>query len=790
MELIEGMEISSYLPPTEQPFWAAAYARAFQGEKVTEVRHFTPELSGHIVEFTFDPVFEGDAVVSVAVFGRNITKEWKSREQIQLQANVISQIGDAVIASDTAGIITYWNQAAEQVTGISSADAIGKYGPMVLGEEWIPSTPNEDIGAIIKEQGVWQGICQLKLTNFETRFFSMSIFSLRQDGTSTGWLYLLTEITERHRIAQELLRSESQYRLLFEDSPLPMWILDIETFQYLKVNRAACQLYGYSEEEFLKLFVYDLHPVESQEAFFEKYAKVIRGPNNEPSVSVTHVKKNGDRISVQVFHHAVQYEGRNARFAFIEDVTDQLKVNLELERVNERYHLASESVNICIFELNLATGAVERSRGFLRMLGFDPDTEPETGTFEWLMSRVHPDDIGMVRAHAAAVVKSLGNSELEYRVQHKDGHWVYLWDSAQIFTDESGKAARVLGIHRDISERVQMEQKLREMNERYKLASDAITTVIYDFDPVTMRSHRSPELKNLLGFDPELEPETASVEWWLSRVHPDDVGLVKDLIENTNPERMRYELECRMQHKDGHWIHVWDAGQIFRDEHGIAIRVIGSIRDITERAQMQQQLMQANERFQLASEAVSSLIYDLDLSTGFCERSSGLKQLLGFDPIEEPETGTIEWWRSRIHPDDLALANEAIADLCPDKKLYESEYRMRHKDGHWVYVWDRSMLSLNDRGKPYRMVGCTQDITVRRQMEIQLEEQRNHAMRAKEKAEEMTQLKSNFLANMSHEIRTPMTAILGFAEILKERIPDRALADHAATIESSANRLP
>ena len=213
--------------------------------------------------------------------------------------------------------------------------------------------------------------------------------------------------------------------------------------------------------------------------------------------------------------------------------------------------------------------------------------------------------------------------------------------------------------------------------------------------------------------------------------------------------------------------------------------------DITTRDDAERKLRAANERFRLAADAISSVVYELDRASGRFTATSSFKTLTGFDHEQTPEILRQEWWYGRIHPEDVERVRTHIAsaDADPTRDRYEVEYRFRHASGQYLYVWHRGVLIKDTHGTTVRVVGSVQDISERKQMEAVLLEERNTALIAKATAEEMSRLKSNFLANMSHELRTPMTAILGFSQLIAESSENEEIRNFASTIESGATRL-
>jgi PAS domain S-box-containing protein len=124
-------------------------------------------------------------------------------------------------------------------------------------------------------------------------------------------------------------------------------------------------------------------------------------------------------------------------------------------------------------------------------------------------------------------------------------------------------------------------------------------------------------------------------------------------------------------------------------------------------------LQKLNERFALAAAAVNCLIYDWDLERNTVERICGLTEILGYQP-EEAEP-TVQWWRSLLHPEDEQKINERdFWEQIAQSDRYCSEYRVRHKEGHYLWVQDRQIIVKDDSGKPIRIVGSTTDIRDRK----------------------------------------------------------------------------
>lgn len=203
------------------------------------------------------------------------------------------------------------------------------------------------------------------------------------------------------------------------------------------------------------------------------------------------------------------------------------------------------------------------------------------------------------------------------------------------------------------------------------------------------------------------------------------------------------------------------------------------VRDITERRQTE-------DRYRLLAEGASDVIWTADLGLKWDYLSPAVERLTGYTVQEAMERPLSEI----LTPASVLVAENAIRKAlespndAPRPLVLELEFN--RKDGSTVWVEVNSTLLLAEDGTPVRWVGVSRDITARREFEAQLAS-------ARRVAEAADRSKSEFLANMSHEIRTPLTAILGFADLLREECDSDRLSstavDAVATIASNGQHL-
>lgn len=172
---------------------------------------------------------------------------------------------------------------------------------------------------------------------FGIKTLSMGItdYLLKDDLSPSHLVKSISYSIERKRISTQSKESEEKYRSMFDFSPIPMWIFDVETYEFLNVNEAAVRQYGYSKSEFLSMTIMDIRPPED----IEQIKQIVKN-NKKTGVyswgNYRHLKKGGELMHVAVKSNLIEFEGRKARLALVIDITDQVKYTQAIEEQNQR----------------------------------------------------------------------------------------------------------------------------------------------------------------------------------------------------------------------------------------------------------------------------------------------------------------------------------------------------------------------------------------------------------------------------------------------------------------------
>jgi PAS domain S-box-containing protein len=205
---------------------------------------------------------------------------------------------------------------------------------------------------------------------------------------------------------------------------------------------------------------------------------------------------------------------------------------------------------------------------------------------------------------------------------------------------------------------------------------------------------------------------------------------------------------------------VWHQYRVRRlfEKRGDTREFQAVIQDITPRKQSEQALRASEEKYRSLIDHIPDVVWTADASGNLIYISGNAVKVLGYT-AEEFLGG--QSWLDRVHPEDVARVAQAYQKLFSDGEQFDVEYRTGRKDGEWIWLHNRALVT-RPRGGIMCADGIFLDVTRRRQTEAAIQQ-------TKDAAEAANLAKSQFLANMSHELRTPLNAIIGFSEILADK---------------------
>jgi len=233
-------------------------------------------------------------------------------------SGVLSGLPVGLYQSTPAGRILDANPAMVRMLGYPTRDALLAIN---AGDLYVNPEDRQRWQALIERERV--------LVDFETQYrrYDGTVIWVQDraraviagDGEAVYYAGILVDITARKQAEEVLRQNEASFRLLFAGNPLPMWVYDLSTLQFLEVNAAAIAHYGYTREEFLGMRITDIRPPEDVGRLIADLAK--RRPVLQSSGEWRHRRKDGRVIDVQIESHAMAFSGRDAVLVVAQDIT-------------------------------------------------------------------------------------------------------------------------------------------------------------------------------------------------------------------------------------------------------------------------------------------------------------------------------------------------------------------------------------------------------------------------------------------------------------------------------------
>ncbi|WP_245516791.1 MULTISPECIES: PAS domain S-box protein [unclassified Mesorhizobium] len=267
---------------------------------------------------------------------------------------------------------------------------------------------------------------------------------------------------------------------------------------------------------------------------------------------------------------------------------------------------------------------------------------------------------------------------------------------------------RIADDHRQIAE---SEQRFRRAME-----DSAIGVAIVGLDGRILQTN--PAFAAMLGYSrAEIEALT-----FFQITHPDDLQIGRETMIALKEGKIdSFHFEKRYLRKDGTPVWAQLAGSVIREEETRRpLYLVSQIEDIDARKQAEARVAEAETRWNFALTSAGQGVWSLDMRKGGTTYSETWVRMLGYDDGELD--GDPDLWLTMIHPDDRGRVAEADrVHLADETPFFEAEFRMRHKDGHWVWILDRGKAIERDgEGRLIRAIGSLTDITERKEAEERL----------------------------------------------------------------------
>jgi PAS domain S-box-containing protein len=301
------------------------------------------------------------------------------------------------------------------------------------------------------------------------------------------------------------------------------------------------------------------------------------------------------------------------------------------------------------------------------------------------------------------------NTFNNYKIEHEFpniGNKVMLLN-ARVFTEEETNSKMILLAIEDVTERMQLQTLLKDSEERYRRLFETANDGILLLGKPAFEIHRAnPAITKMLGYtDKEcVGKDMRDIGF------PDDIGTPEEILQILKKDGIIHYQDIPVQKKNGQ---VIDTDVYMVDKASL---IQCNVRDVTDRNRAEETMLESKARLELATSATNIGHWDWNLLTNEVYFSPLWKSQLGHKDHEV--ANRFEEWETRLHPDDHDRTIKAVTDYIEGRcSEYAMEFRLRHKDGTYRWIYTRADKQFDDAGRPCRLYGCHIDITERKQAE-------------------------------------------------------------------------
>lgn len=271
--------------------------------------------------------------------------------------------------------------------------------------------------------------------------------------------------------------------------------------------------------------------------------------------------------------------------------TQKVRIQKDLESSEERFRIIVEQTGQLVYDYRVAKGTIEWAGAVESITGYALEEFQKVGILEW-EEMIHPEDRLVVVETMQAALEACSPFQIEYRFRRKNASYIYVEDHGIFLKNAEGRAARMLGVMSDVTQRIESQEALRRSEELYRSLAEASSHLIWMVDA---QGQKVLDLKSWLNFTGQSMEDLAD-NGWVQPIHPEDFPNMQETWLSSVRTGMIYECEYRLRRKDGVYRLMFARAVPSRDSKGVVQSWIGTCLDITEQRESEKRQTRLEEQ--------------------------------------------------------------------------------------------------------------------------------------------------------------------------------------------------